>query len=198
MTSSRGWRASALLLAISVAFLVAVPSLASGATTVRTFTASEYRAIRPTPSAAPPVATGGHLLRHFGVAPGFAAAGTQGTSPGLEGTTVTLTSCAAACTDDYRPASSVAIPAGSWVERQTFTVTQPRHAGTAVGFDLEVAVHLTTGWVVGTGYLSTGVATGAGTSTVTLQFFVNLGATAPTVTAVLVTVNSCTATTGCP
>jgi hypothetical protein len=67
-----------------------------------------------------------------------------------------------------------------------------------VGFDLEIAVHLTTGWVFGMGYFSTGVATRTGTSTVSLRMYVDLGTTAPTVLAVEVTVNRCSSTTGCP
>lgn len=178
--------------------LVVVPSFAAGATSVRTFSASSYLVSRVALAAAPPVTIGAYALIHPAGAPNYPAAGTQGTSPGLEGTTVVLASCAAACTDRYRPASSAAIPAGSYLERTIFTVTQPPSTGPAVGFDMEVAVHLTTGWVVGNGYFSTGVATGATASTITLRFYVDLGTVAPTVTAVEVTVNRCTSTTGCP
>jgi hypothetical protein len=84
------------------------------------------------------------------------------------------------------------------VERVIFTVTQPRNTGPAVGFDVEVAVHLTTGWVYGNGYFSTGVATGAATSTISLRLYVDLGTAVPTVQKVEVTVDRCTSTTGCP
>ncbi|HYB79197.1 MAG TPA: hypothetical protein VEG66_05500 [Thermoplasmata archaeon] len=178
--------------------LFALPSSASAATTLRVFHAAPYLDVRVTLLAAPPVTTGAHGLRHFFFAPGYAAAGVQGSSPGLEGTTVVLPACTGACIDQYRPASSAAIAAGHYAERVTFTVTQPGAAGPAVGFDLEVAVHLTTGWVVGDGYFSTGVATGAATATITLRVYVDLGTAAPTVEAVEVAVNRCLSTTGCP
>jgi hypothetical protein len=79
-----------------------------------------------------------------------------------------------------------------------FTVTQPRNTGPAVGFDVDIAVHLTTGWVVGIGYFSSGVGAGAATSTISLRLYVDLGTAAPTVTTVEVTVNGCTSITGCP
>ncbi|MGP8158312.1 MAG: hypothetical protein ACLPWO_01680 [Thermoplasmata archaeon] len=178
--------------------LVVIPSSTSAATSVGTFAASHYYVARIAPSGAPPVVVGAQATRHLGAAPGYAAAGVQGTSPGLQGTTVVLPSCAAACTDRYRSASSAVLAAGNYVERVIFTVTQPYNTGPAFGFDLDVAVHLTTGWVFGTGYFSSGVATGAGTSTISLRLYVDLGTAAPTVTAVEVTVNSCTSTTGCP
>jgi hypothetical protein len=162
------------------------------------FPAAPYKDVHLTPLTAPPVTVGAHGIRHFGFPPGYAAAGVQGTSPGLEGTTVVLASCAAACVDNYRPASSAAIAAGHYAERVTFTVTQPGAAGPAVGFDLIIVVHLTIGWVVGTGYFSTGVSTRAATSTITLRMYVDLGAAAPIVTAVDVTVNRCLSTTACP
>jgi hypothetical protein len=195
----RTGRLSSNLGLLVLLLLVLVPASAAGATSVRTFAAAPYLTERLAAPATPPVTVGAHGLRHFAAAPGYAAAGVQGASPGLQGTTVVLPACAAAtCTDNYRPASAAAIPAGSYAERVTFTVTQPHHTGTAVGFDVDIAVLLTTGWVVGKGYLSTGVTTGAGTATVTLRLFVDLGAAAPTVTVVRVTVNACTAATGCP
>ena len=183
---------------VALVLLMALPPSASAATTVRTFTASHYSAVHLLPAAAPPVTIGAHALLHLRLAPGYAAAGTQGVSPGVQGTTVILAACAVACTDRYRPASSAAIPAGAYVERITFTVTQPRNTGPAVGFDVDVAVHLTTGWVSGRGYFSTGVATGAATSTITLDLFVYLAAARPTVSAVEVTLDRCATTTGCP
>lgn len=178
--------------------LVVIPSSASAATSVRVFTGSNYFAGQIALAAAPPVTIGAYALREFVAAPGYAEAGVQGTSPGLEGTTVVLPSCAAACTDRYRPASAPAIAAGEYAERVIFTVTQPGDAGPAVGFDVEIAVHTGTGWVFGTGYFSTGVATGAATSTITLRLYVELGTAAPTVTAVEITVNRCLSTTACP
>jgi len=178
--------------------LFAVPATVSGATSVRVV-ASHSAAFRVVPAAAPPVVIGAHALVHFGfAAPGYPAAGVQGNTPGLQGTTVVLPACAAACTDRYRPASSAAIPARDYAERVIFTVTQPPRAGPAVGFDVEVGVHLATGWVFGAGYFSTGVATGAAAATITLRFYVDLGAALPTVTAVETVVNSCSSTTGCP
>lgn len=189
----RHWLALALLL-----LLAAVPTTASAATTVREFPAAPYAVEHLTPLPAPPVTVGAEAVRLFAAAPGYAEAGVQGSSIGLEGTTTVLASCTGACTDRYRPASSPAIAAGHYAERVIFTVTQPAAAGPAVGFDLEIAVHLTTGWVVGMGYFSTGVATGAATATITLRMYVDLGTAAPTVDAVEVTVNRCLATTGCP
>ena len=178
--------------------LLVIPSSVSAATTVRVFHASPYLVQHVVPLAAPPVTIGANAVVHFRVAPGYAAAGVQGTSPGLQGTTVVLAACAGTCTDRYRPASSVAIAAGHYADRVLFTVTQPGRAGPAVGFDLEIAVHLATGWVFGMGYFSTGVATGAGTATINLRMYVDLGAAVPTVIAVEVTVNRCLSTTGCP
>ena len=177
--------------------LVVVPATASAATTVRVFHAS-YAVVQATPLVAPPVTVGAHGVVHFRFAPGYPVAGVQGTSPGLQGTSVTLPACAGACTDRYLPASSAPIAAGHYAERVIFTVTQPRNAGPAVGFDLEIAVHLTTGWVSGSAYFSTGVATGAATSTITLRVYVDLGAALPTATAVLVTDNRCLSTAACP
>ncbi|MGD1100398.1 MAG: hypothetical protein ABR888_08690 [Thermoplasmata archaeon] len=193
--SGGGWRAFGLVVLL---LLVVIPASASAATSVRTFTASHYFVAKVTPAAAPPVTIGAYAVRYMGAAPGYAAAGVQGTSSGLQGTTVVLPSCAGACTDRYRPASSPAIAAGHYTERVIFTVTQPRAAGPAVGFDVDVAVHLRTGWVSGFGYFSTGVATGAATSTISLRLYVDLGTANPTVLAVEVTVNRCTSTTGCP
>lgn len=178
--------------------LFALPNSASAATTLRVQPAAPYLDVHATLLAAPPVTVGANAVRYFGAAPGYDAAGVQGTSPGLEGTTVVLPACAAACTDRYRPASSVAIAAGHYTDRVIFTVVQPADTGTAVGFDLEIAVHLTTGWVFGNGYFSTGVATGAAASTVTLRMYVDLGTADPTVEAVEVAVNRCLSTTACP
>lgn len=194
--SSPLMRGSAIVLLL---LLLAIPSTASAATTVGVFSASPYLASAPTPAAAPPVTIGAHALIRFGFAPpGYAAAGVQAPSAGLQGTTLILPPCATACTDRYRPASSPALIARHFAERVTFRVVQPQHVGPAVGFDVEVAVHLTTGWVFGKGYFSTGVTPGATTHVITLLLFVDLGAARPTVTAVEVSVNRCTATTGCP
>jgi hypothetical protein len=178
--------------------LLVLPALASGATSVRAFPASPYRAERIALPSAPPLRVGAHALVRFGVAPGYAAAGVQGTSPGLQGTTVVLAACARACTDSYRPASSPAIAAGHFAERIVFAVTQPARTGTAVGFDVDIGVYTATGWVFGVGYFSTGLSTAAAASTITLRVFVDLGALRPVVTAVEVTVNTCNSTTACP
>lgn len=184
---------------IAVTALLVVPGLASASTTVRTFAGSRYFDERFAAPAAPPVTIGAELLVHFVAAPGYVAAGVQGVSPGLEGTTVVLAACAgAACRANYRPASAAAIAADHYAERVSFAVTQPADTGTAVGFDVDVGVLLTTGWVFGTGYFSTGVDARATTSTVTVRLFVDLGTADPTVTRIEATVNLCTATTGCP
>jgi len=183
---------------VVLVLLVVVPSLTSASTSFRILTGVHELSAKLSPTAAPPVTIGAHATLHYAAAPGYAAAGVQGTSPGLQGTSVVLPGCAAACTDRYRPASSVVIAAGHYAERVIFTVTQPGRAGPAVGFDVDVAVHLTTGWVYGNGYFSTGLATGAGTSTISLRLYVDLGTAAPTVTAVEVTLNRCITTAGCP
>ena len=190
----RGQGAGLVLLLL----LVAIPASASAATSVRTFHASSYHDVTLIRPAAPPVTIGAHGLLRFGAAPGYVAAGIQGTSPGLQGTTVVLPSCTGTCIDRYRPASSAAIVAGDYAERVAFTVTQPHNVGPAVGFDVDIAVHLTTGWVFGVGYFSTGVATGAATATIALRMFVSLGTAIPTVTAVEVTVNECSSAAACP
>jgi len=183
---------------VAVLTLLLLPASASAATSVRAFHAEPFLAAHLAAPTAPPVTVGASATVHFVAAPGYAAAGTQGSASGLQGTTVVLPGCAGACTDRYRSASSVAIAAGHYAERVRFTVTQPGRAGTAVGFDVEVAVELTTGWVVGMGYFSTGVATTVATSTITLAFYVDLGTAVPTVLVLHTTVNACTATTGCP
>ena len=196
MRKSRGlWHWFPLMV---ILLLIAIPSTASAVTTVRVFPAAPYAVVHVRPLAAPPVTIGAAGVREFGAAPGYAAAGVQGGAIGLEGTTTVLPGCGGACTDRYRPASSPAIAAGHYTERVIFTVTQPGAAGPAVGFDLEIAVHLTTGWVFGMGYFSTGVSTRAATSTISLRIYVDLGTAAPTVEAVEVTVNRCLSTTGCP
>jgi hypothetical protein len=183
---------------IVLVLLVGLSTSASASTTVRTFAGSPYFTAHPALAVAPPVTIGAHVVAHFGGVATAPAAGVQGTSPGLEGTTVVLASCAARCTDRYRPASAPVLPTGHYTERVTFTVVQPAHTGQAVGFDVDVGVQLTTGWVFGVGYFSTGVATGAAPSTVTVRLYIDLGAAAPTVSAVEVTVNPCVSTTGCP
>ena len=182
----------------SLVLLVALPTSTYAATTVTAHAPDRYLVVHVTPLAAPPVTIGANAVRFFGAAPGFAAAGVQGTSPGLQGTTVVLAACVGACTDRYRPASSAAIAAGHYTDRVIFTVIQPRAGGAAVGFDLEIAVHLTTGWVFGMGYFSTGVSTGPATSTITLRIYVDLGTAAPAVEAVEAVVNRCLSTTACP
>jgi hypothetical protein len=183
----------------AIVLLLAIPAISSASTTVRTFTASPYFDHQSAAPAAPPVTIGAHAVVRLGRAPAYAAAGVQGTSPGLQGTGVVLASCAlGTCIANYRPASAPALPARHYTERVTFTVTQPSRVGTAVGFDVDVGVDLATGWVFGRGYFSTGVDTHATTSTVTLRLFVDLGAAVPTVNAVQVTVNLCTSATGCP
>jgi len=183
---------------VSLLLLIALPTTASAATTVRVGPTERSLAEHLTPLAAPPVVIGAHATLRIAVAPRYAAAGVQGTSPGLQGTTVTLPSCGGACTDRYRPASSPALAANHYAERVTFAVTQPGAAGPAVGFDVQVAVHLNSGWVFGAGYFSTGVSTGAGTTAVTLRLFVDLGTAAPTLLSVEVVVNRCLSTTSCP
>jgi hypothetical protein len=178
--------------------LVIIPASASAATTVRAFPGSPYLTLKITPLAAPPVTIGAHARVHLGGAPGYAAAGVQGTSPGGQGSTVVLAPCAGACTRNYRPASTPALAAGHYTERVSFRVVQPPHAGPAVGFQVDVAVHLTTGWIFGKGYFSTGVAPGAATSIITLRLFVDLGAALPTILSVEVTLNRCVLTTSCP
>jgi hypothetical protein len=188
----RHWLGLAVLL-----LLLTLPT-AAASTTVRVFHAAPYLVERVTPLAAPPVVIGANAVVHLRFAPGYVAAGVQGNTPGLQGTTVTLAGCAGTCTVRYRPASSPAISAGHYTERVLFTVTQPGRAGPAVGFDVEVAIHLGAGWVIGTGYFSTGLATTAGTSTVRVFFYVDLGPAAPAVSAVEVVDNRCLATTACP
>ncbi len=186
---------------LGLAFLVllfALPTVVSATTTVRVFHPTAFLDERLTPLAAPPVVVGAHATVHFAAAPGYAPAGVQGASPGLEGTTLVLPGCAGTCAHRYRPASALAIPAGHYAERVLFTVTQPGRAGPAVGFDVEVAVHLATGWVFGNGYFSTGLATTVGTATVRLLLYVDLGAAIPRVLAVEVVDNRCLSTTACP
>ena len=189
----RHWLGLTLLL-----LLVAIPASASAATSVRVISAAPHLVVHVVPLPAPPVTVGASATRLFRFAPGYGDAGVQGNTPGLKGTTVILASCAGACTDRYIPASAPAIPAGEYAQRASFTVTQPGAAGPAVGFDVEVGVRLATGWDFGAGYFSTGVATGAATSTITLYLYVALGTTVPVVQLVEITVNRCTTTTGCP
>jgi hypothetical protein len=186
------------LVLVFLLLLVALPTAASAVTTVRVFPASPYLDERLTALPPPPVVVGAHALVRPAGAPGYPAAGVQGTSPGLQGTTVALAACAGTCTHRYRPASTPAIPAAHYLERILFTVTQPGRAGTAVGFDVEAAVHLTTGWVFGMGYFSTGRAFTLGTSTIRLFLYVDLGAALPTVLSVEVVDNRCLSTTACP
>jgi hypothetical protein len=183
---------------LALALLFVLPTTASAATTVRVFPTPHSSAFSLPAPAPPPVTIGPHATVRLAVVPGYPAAGTQAASPGLDGTTVVLASCARTCTDNYRPASSPAIPARHYEERVTFTVTQPARTGTVVGFDVDIAVHVSTGWVFGVGYFSTGLGTRAVTSTITLRLFVDMGAAAPTVLSVEVTVNACLTASACP
>ena len=195
---THGGRRHTLGLAVLLLLMV-LPASASAATTVRVFPASPYLVVSVTLPPTPPVTIGAHALVRFGGAPpGYAAAGVQGSSPGLQGTTVVLAACARACTDNYRPASSAPLAARHYAERVIFTVTQPAHTGTATGFDVDVGVHLSTGWVFEAGYFSTGLGSRGTAATITLRLFLDLGAALPTVGSVQVTVNSCNSPAACP
>jgi hypothetical protein len=179
--------------------LLLLQGLALGATSVTVHAPAPYSVVKvgapPTPpvtltATADAVATRGEA--------GLGAAGVQTAVPGMAGTPTALPGCGAAdCRDRYIVASPAGLTAGDYAERGTYTVTQP--AAGSTGFMIELAVELSTGWVVGRAYLATGTSGVAGGSTITLELYLNLDtAAAPDILSVQSVIDACTSATACP
>jgi len=133
-----------------------------------------------------------------------------GSSPGnqLGGTQVPVASCASAtCTDSYQPAATAGPTevVADYAQEFFITVTQGCTAATN-GFDVQFEVN--DGSTVyaqafsNIGHSTSGGCPGTG-STVTIDFFVDLGVSsvgngAPSITSVEVAANTCVGTTTCP
>ena len=128
---------------------------------------------------------------------GSAAAGAQGVSVGLSGTTTQLAVCAASpCPSQSFKAATPAAVTGDYGEQLTMNVFQSA-ANSAVGFDMAVTVVTGAGTVVAFAYVQ--VPTSAVTQTIPVFLFVDLGTTvAPVVNSVSVVFNQCSAGTTCP
>jgi hypothetical protein len=199
MSGSRRWILPALLFVV----LLVCQAIASGATTVTAHSPARYSV---THVGAPPTAPATLTAMADRVATAayadLPAAGTQlAGTPGLAGTPTALPECLAApCRDRYIVASPAGLVVGDYAERGTFALTQPvAPPGVSTGFLVEIAVHLSTGWIFGRAYLATGTTTLAGGAAITLQLYVNLGtAAAPTILGVDTVVDTCTSATVCP
>lgn len=195
---SAGWFSCILLVA-----LVLLQGLATGATSVTSYTPKDYSVVRVGAPTAPPVtvtATGDVRATAFLAALG--AGGTQVAGVvGVAGTPVALATCgAAACRDRYIVASPAGLVAGDYAEDAELSVTQPSAAtGASSGFLVEIEVQTSAGWTTGRAYLATGTALRATGATLTVLLYVNLGtATAPTVLKTYVQVDRCSSATVCP
>jgi hypothetical protein len=192
-----------ILPVIVLVALLVFPGLASGATTVTPHAPSRYSVTQAGAPPEPPAALTAVTDRVATAAlAGLAAAGTQQAgTPGLAGTPTALPACLAPpCRDRYIVASPAGLTVGDYAERGTFALTQPAAPpGATTGFLVEIAVHLSTGWIFGRAYLATGTTTLAGGAAITLQLYVNLGtAAAPTILAVETVVGTCSSATVCP
>jgi len=119
---------------------------------------------------------------------------------GLSGTTAVLAACpASTCTDPYRGSGAARLRTNDYAEVLHLQVTQPSATGSRTGFDAELAVHLSTGWVVLRGYVSTGTHPTGAATTIDLDLYLDLGVrTPPTVLAVEVSLQGCASSTRCP
>ena len=144
---------------------------------------------------------------------GLAGAGVQpGTGHGLNstyGTNIDLTSCAVAnCSDNYTAVDATFGVVNSQTALQV--VIEANQTGTPVGFDVQVEVIYQTDatpsvtvYAFGSGYFDTGVSTNGAPplSSISVFLFVGLGTasiTPPSITDVVITLNSCTSATTCP
>ena len=129
-------------------------------------------------------------------------AGTQTAGTiGLSGTTALLAGCRAGpCARQYRPAGAAALTVGHWAVEVRLAVSQPAvRLGASSGFAVEVAFHLTVGWVVAWGYFSTGTTRAATNQTVDVNVWVDLGTTIrPTSVPLELVLDRCSAATRCP
>lgn len=134
---------------------------------------------------------------------------TLGTGSGpfnqLSGTQTAVPSCGApTCTDSFQPASSAgpAEVTGHYAQEFFVNVTQGC-TGPTNGFDLQFEVNDGSA-ILAQAFSNTGTSTNCGSgSTVTIDFFVDLGVasmgnTAPLITNVEIVANSCPGTTSCP
>jgi hypothetical protein len=197
--SPGGWA----LAALGIAVLVLFQGVVSGATTVTLHVPAKYSVTQVGAPPTPPATLTALADRIATPAlAGLPSAGAQrGGTGGLAGTTLALPSClTAACRDRYIVASPVGLVAGDYAERATFSLSQPiAPAGLSKGFLVEIAIHLSTGWIVGRAYLATGTTPRGGGATITLQLYVNLGTAAPpTILGVEAIVDVCSSTAVCP
>jgi hypothetical protein len=130
-------------------------------------------------------------------------------SPGnqLGGSQVAVAPCAiAACTDSYKPATNAGPDetVADYAQEFFITITQGC-TGPSSGFDLQFAVNDASGNVFAQAFSNTGTSSQPGCSTpstVTIDFFVDLGVTsvgnaAPVIDNVEVVANTCVGTSTC-
>jgi hypothetical protein len=195
-----GWL---LLPSLLFVIILICQGVASGATSVTTRVPSRYSVAHTgAPPAPPATVTATADLRATAALVALTSAGTQlaGTN-GVGGTPSALAAClAAGCRDRYISANPLGLVLHDYAERVTLLVAQPlAPPGASKGFLVEIAVHASTGWVVGRAYVATGTTTRAAGATITLEIFLNLAtATAPTILNVDTVVDTCTSATVCP
>jgi hypothetical protein len=179
-----------------------LPGTAVGATTVTSHAPAGYAVQHVGPPPAAPTTETGTADRPAAAAQAdLPVAGTQTAGTlGLAGTPTALPECLTACRDRYIVTSPAGLVVGDYAERITFDLTQPvAPPGVSTGFLIEIAVDLSTGWVVGRAYLATGTTTETGGAAITLTVYLNLGtAAAPTILSVRTVVDTCSTATVCP
>jgi hypothetical protein len=163
-----------------------------------------------TPNGAPEIVQSSQMITASAWTAGLAAAGVQpGTGNGLNstyGTNVRLASCPVTnCSGNY---SAVDATFGLAVSQTALQVVVIATQGaTPVGFDVQVEViyspstaPLTTVYAFGSGYFDTQTS-GTTSSSISVFLFVGLGTasiTPPSISNVVITLNSCTSATTCP
>jgi len=139
---------------------------------------------------------------------GVATAGAQTGTVGLAGTPAALTACTAApcVAQNFRPVTPATPVVGDWAEQIVLSVTQPTTAsGNAAAFDFSVTIVFELNGVtpsttaVFQGYLGTGSTTAAGSETVPVFLFMDLGTTTVlTIMTISLVFNTCSTTSTCP
>jgi len=197
---------AALMVAMVGGYALAATSLSTGPGQASNLTSS------PTSPFATATITSEQLvvMTNAMVALGTAGSQTAGTV-GLAGTPNTLTACTVApCVPvNLRPAVSPnTATTGNFAEQILLSVTQPTTASaTASAFDFSITIVIELNGVPPTttysyqGYLGTGSTSAAGSETIPVYLYLDLGTTTPltiTTNGISAVFNTCSITTSCP
>jgi hypothetical protein len=199
---------AALMVALIGGYALAVTSLSTGPTQTSNVTTS------PTSPFATATVSSEQLVVMTSTMEALATAGTQTAGAvGLSGTPLTLTTCGAApcAVVNYRPAAvptAVTPAAGNYGEQIVLSVTEPTTASaTASAFDFSITITFEPNGVAPSttysyqGYLGTGSTAAAGSVTIPVYLFLDLGTTTPVTimnNGISAVFNTCSTTTSCP